>query len=186
MRGERRADFDDFVRAEATSLFRTAYLLVGNRPGAEDLLQDALERTYRRWGSVAIDQPAAYVRRAMANLASNQWRWRRRQPAPVHLLEDGDGASADRRLAPDATDAVHQRQDLLAALTHLPPRQRVVVVLRYWDDVSERDTARTIGCSVGAVKRHASRGLARLRQVLDEPPPGSRLVGSLTDTRSTP
>ncbi len=74
----RRAAFEDFVRAEASSLFHSAYLLVGNRPGAEDLPQDAIERTYRRWGSTAIDEPAAYVRRAMANLASNQWRWRRR------------------------------------------------------------------------------------------------------------
>jgi RNA polymerase sigma-70 factor (sigma-E family) len=186
LRAARRAGFDAFVRAEAPALFRSAYLLVGNRPEAEDLLQDALERTYRHWGRKDIDRPTAYVRRAMANLASNQWRWRSRRPRQVALTGD------DQPLVADATDRVHQRHDLLGALACLPPRQRVVVVLRYWEDLSEHETARSIGCSVGSVKRHASRGLARLRQELavDIPRPPSRSplphpLQPTFDTRST-
>lgn len=158
MRAAGRVGFEDFVRAEASGLFGSAYLLVGDRSEAEDLLQEALERTYRRWGTTSIDHPAAYVRRTMANLVTN--RWRRRQPLIVALSTDHETATADE------IDNVHQRTALLRALGCLPPRQRVVLVLRYWEDMTERETARSIGCSVGSVKRHAARGLERLRQVM--------------------
>jgi RNA polymerase sigma-70 factor (sigma-E family) len=158
MKATTQVGFEDFVRAQASALFRSAYLLVGNRQEAEDLLQEALERTYRRWERTSIDHPTAYVRRTMANLATN--RRRRRQPLTVALTTDHDTAAADE------TENVHQRTALLRALDRLPPRQRVVLVLRYWEDMTERETASSIGCSVGSVKRHAARGLERLRQVM--------------------
>ena len=148
MKATTQVGFEDFVRAQASALFRSAYLLVGNRQEAEDLLQEALERTYRRWERTSIDHPTAYVRRTMANLATN--RRRRRQPLTVALTTDHDTAAADE------TENVHQRTALLRALDCLPPRQRVVLVLRYWEDMTERETASSIGCSVGSVKRHAA------------------------------
>jgi RNA polymerase sigma-70 factor (sigma-E family) len=174
MRAARRESFDAFVRANASVLFRSAYLLAGNRSDAEDLLQEALERTYRQWQRKDIDQPAAYVRRAMANLATN--RWRKQRPVPVGLTTGGRADVADE------TASVHERHSLLGALASLPARQRVVVVLRYWEDLSERETARSIGCSVGSVKRHASRGLDRLRQLLEATrPPRPAIAPATTD-----
>jgi RNA polymerase sigma-70 factor (sigma-E family) len=158
VRAKDRAGFEEFVRTEATALFRSAYLLAGARPEAEDLLQEALERTYRRWDKATNDNPSAYVRRAMANLAVN--RWRRRRPLTVVLSRDHDAEVSDE------TENVDQRTELGRALASLSPRQRIVLVLRYWEDMSEREAARTIGCSVGSVKRHASRGLERLRRVM--------------------
>lgn len=155
MKAARRAEFEQFVRREAKPLFRTSFLLVGNRSEAEDLLQEALERTYRRWGRATIDHPAAYVRRAMVNLASN--RWRRRRLVSVVLTSDHEVA------VEDDTDTVHQRAALMQALAALSRRQRAVLVLRYWEDLTEHETARSLGCSVGSVKRHTSRALDRLR-----------------------
>jgi len=176
MKATGRVDFEEFVRGEASALFRSAFLLVGDRSEADDLLQEALERTYRRWARISIDNPSAYVRRAMANLAVN--RWRRRGPLTVLLSRDHDTAIADE------TDSVHRRTALTQALSRLSPRQRVVLVLRYWEDLTEQDTARTLGCSVGSVKRHAARGLERLRQMMA---PGDHPQSALTAaTSSTP
>ena len=149
--------FDDFVRGRSTALLRTAYLLTGDRGHAEDLLQQVLERVARRWSSIA-DSPEAYVRRALTNAAIN--RGRRRRPVEVELLDRHDVETAA------GHSAIELRDQLLRGLMQLPPRQRAVLVLRFFEDLSEAETAVALGCSVGTVKSQASRGLERLRALV--------------------
>jgi RNA polymerase sigma-70 factor (sigma-E family) len=137
-------------------LLGAAVLLAGSRPAGEDLLQTALERLVRHWRQVDGDKEA-YLRRTLYHLAVDQWRLRRRRPEVLAQVEPP--------AQPDATDAVHLRYWLVQALATLPPRQRAVLVLRYWEQFSEGDAARILGCSVGTIKSTASRGLARLREV---------------------
>ncbi|MCX4386457.1 SigE family RNA polymerase sigma factor [Micromonospora peucetia] len=173
MRDARGADFDDFVRTRSVALLRVAYLLTGDRHAAEDLLQEVLEQVYVRWRRVRTS-PEAYARRALVNRSIN--RWRRRARRPERALGDNDG------VARDHADDIALRQAVVAALRVLPPRQRAAVVLRYLEDLSVADVATALRCSEGAVKSHASRGLARLRETLA----GSSLVVTLpTDTRSS-
>jgi RNA polymerase sigma-70 factor (sigma-E family) len=152
--------FEDFVRARSGSLMRTALLLTGqNRAEAEDLLQLALERAYRHWGRVCrAAQPERYVRTILANASADRWRRAARRAERPLLSTDLDPT------VPDQTSGVENRDYLLRALASLPPRQRTVLVLRYFDDFSEIETAHMLGCSVGTVKSHAARGLARLRE----------------------
>jgi RNA polymerase sigma-70 factor (sigma-E family) len=148
--------FRAFVSAEERPLLRTAYLLTGNRTQAEDLVQNALCKTYRHWRKVMrYERPEAYVRKVMVNERRTGWRRSQR--------EELTGDPPERQLA-DHTTAVGDRHELWAALRQLPPRTRAVVVLRYWEDYSEADTAQILGCSVGNVKKLGSRGLARLRE----------------------
>ncbi len=147
--------FEDFVTASADRLMRTAFLLTGNRHTAEDLLQGALERTYRRWDRERIITPEAYVRRVLVNAASSRWRSRQFREEPLD-------AAAERASADGGPDLA-LRDQVLRALQELPKRQRAVVVLRYYDDLPEAAVAEILGCSVGSVKSHASRALARLR-----------------------
>ena len=151
-----------FVRQQWGPLIRTAYLLTGDRGTAEDLVQAALEKTHRHWDRILrTDTPQVYVRRVMINTATS-W-WRRRRAIEVPLL------GSDTVPAPDAYAQVEQRQQLLLALRRLPPRTQAVLVLRYFEDLSEAETARVLGCSPGSVKSQASRGLARLRLDFDTP-----------------
>jgi RNA polymerase sigma-70 factor (sigma-E family) len=162
-----------FVRHQWGPLNRTAYLLTGDSGAAEDLVQSALEKTHRHWGRILRkDAPEVYVRRVMVNTAIS-WR-RRRRPLEVPLL-----ASDAAEPVPDAYARVEHRQQLLGALRKLPRRTRAILVLRYFEDLSEADTAQILGCSVGSVKSQASRGLARLRAQLDpiSPTPPVRLQG---------
>jgi len=149
-------EFQEFVEVRYTDLLRTAYLLTGDRGAAEDLVQAALLTTMRHWRSVA--DPMAYVRRTMVNRRTSLWR----RIGSRELLTD---APPDRGV-PDGADGWAERDELLTALGRLPVRMRAVLVLRYWEDLSEEDTAQLLGCSVGTVKSQASRGLARLRDVL--------------------
>ncbi|SBT53050.1 SigE family RNA polymerase sigma factor [Micromonospora auratinigra] len=145
-----------FVQRQWGPLLRTAYLLTGDRGTAEDLTQSALEKTHRHWARILRrDAPEVYVRRVMVNTAIS---WRRRRRLPEVPLLPSDSAPAR-----DAYAQVEERQLLLAALRRLPRRTQAVLVLRYFEDLSEADTARVLGCSVGSVKSQASRGLARLR-----------------------
>ncbi|HEU4425218.1 MAG TPA: SigE family RNA polymerase sigma factor [Pilimelia sp.] len=148
--------FRAFVDARYTELLRVAYLLTGSAHEAEDLLQSSLLRAMRYWRQ--IDEPMAYVRRIMVSQNVSIWRRHRGR----ELLTS---YSPDRRMR-DATDGVAERLALFSAMRKLPPRTRTVIVLRYWVDLSEAATAELLGCSVGTVKSHASRGLARLREVL--------------------
>jgi RNA polymerase sigma-70 factor (sigma-E family) len=152
------AGFTSFVHERSTGLLRTAVLLAGGDRGhAEDLLQGVLERMYAHWDR--IDGPEAYARRALAHAAVNRWRTRRRRPELPLLDPDAGGP-----VPGDGAAAVDLRDALVRALLTLPPRQRAVLVLRYFDDLPEAEVARALGCSVGTVKSAASRGLATLRE----------------------
>ncbi|WP_067503819.1 SigE family RNA polymerase sigma factor [Actinoplanes sp. TFC3] len=152
-------DFRAFVEAHRDALVRTAYLIMGDRGHAEDLVQSALEKTHRRWNRVGtMAAPVAYVRKTMVNTATS-WRRRRRVPE-VPLLASHAGQPVDPYGASD------ERHRVVAALRKLPPKMRAVLVLRYFEDLSEAETAEALGCSLGTVKSQSSRGLARLREQL--------------------
>jgi RNA polymerase sigma-70 factor (sigma-E family) len=156
---DRRA-FDEFAAASADRLVRTAYLLCGDRGHAEDLVQTALLRTARRWRT-ARSQPEAYARRVVVNLAKDRWRDLARRPAEAPM----DGAE-DQAGQIEVYDGVLDRDELLRAARRLPPGQRAVLVLRFFDDLSVEETAATLGCSTGTVKSQTSRALDRLRAAL--------------------
>lgn len=152
--GERGTDFRDFVASRSPALTRTAYLLTGDWQRAEDLLQTALLHCYRRWSS--LDDPEAYVKRTMVTTVTG---WRRRRwvgEVPTAVLPD----RATGRDAPGEADA---RLDLLRLLADLGPRQRAVIVLRFYEDMSEAEAAALLGCAVGTVKSQTARALDRLR-----------------------
>jgi RNA polymerase sigma-70 factor (sigma-E family) len=155
-------DFEEFVAARRPALLRSAYLLTGNHHDAEDLVQTTLLRVVPKWNRIA-SHPEPYVRRVLARESVTRWRGRRWRERPVAQLPE---AAADQR--PD------DRAALLQALATLSPRQRAVLVLRYFDDLTESATAEALGISLGAVKSHARSALARLRVVaprfLDEEP----------------
>lgn len=157
------AAFRDFAATARPRLVRTAYLLCGDSHEAHDLVQVTLMRVHRRWRSIErTDLPQAYARQVLVNLAASFWRRRLRAPL-VALTALGDGAQA-----PDPTAAFADRAELWEAVMALPPRTRAVLVLRYFEDLSEAETAAALQCSVGSVKSQASRGIARLRSVLTE------------------
>jgi RNA polymerase sigma-70 factor (sigma-E family) len=157
--------FEDFVSARSDSLLRTALLLTGrDRAEAEDLLQVALERAYRHWARVCrSEEPERYVRKILTNASVD--RWRRLSRRPELPLPAASNALA----APDHAAGIADRSYLLQALAGLPPRQRAVLVLRYFDDLSEAETAQMLGCSLGSVKSQTARGLARLREAASSP-----------------
>jgi RNA polymerase sigma-70 factor (sigma-E family) len=166
--------FRDFVATYGAALSRTAFLLTGDHQLAEDLVQSTLARTATHWRRVAAGNPQAYVRRAMINQRTSWWRrhrYGRETPVPtdaLHTLVTSRSATATAGTTgtagtADAADAVVQRLTVVAALAQLPPRQRAVIVLRYFDDLGEAATARALNCSVGTVKSQAHAALARLR-----------------------
>jgi RNA polymerase sigma-70 factor (sigma-E family) len=147
----------DFVSARSASLFRVAYLLVGDHQLAQDLVQESLAKTYVAWPRLReVANAEAYTRRVMATTAIS---WRRRRAfheRPADHLPEPAGE--------DLATAVVVHDALWHHLLALPPRQRVAIVLRHYLDLSEAQTAETMGCSVGAVKSSVSTGLRRLRQ----------------------
>ncbi|WP_117209748.1 SigE family RNA polymerase sigma factor [Allorhizocola rhizosphaerae] len=153
------ADFREFVEARYAKLLRIAFLLVGDPDEAEDVLQTALLAVLPRWRT--MDHPEAYVRAAMVNHLIGRWRRRR-------VIEVLTGVLPERPTAGPGTD-LENRDELWRALQALPGQMRAVLVLRYWEDLSEAETASLLRCSVGTVKSQASRGLARLRQMIEPP-----------------
>ena len=151
---ERRVDFDEFVAARSGALLRTAYLLTRDHQLAEDLLQTALTKAWFAWGRTH-GNPEAYVRKIVVN-TYNSW-WRRKWNGEQATEELPDAG------VPDGSDAVATGNDLWAAMGRLPRRQRAVVVLRYFEDLTEAQTAELLGCSVGTVKSQTSKALAKLR-----------------------
>jgi RNA polymerase sigma-70 factor (sigma-E family) len=155
-------DFDTFFRTRSPALLRAAYLLTGDRHLAEDLVQEALARTHVAWSRLRAEgSPEAYTRRIMYNLQVSRWRRSRfaevrtdRVPEARHFYDEA-GAAVD-RLA------------MRRALGTLPVRQRAAVILRYFEDRSEAETAEILGCRTGTVKSHLSRAIARLRELLPE------------------
>ena len=150
--------FVKFVAERGTALLRTAHLLCGARSDAEDILQTALEKAYRHWGKLAGEaDPEPYVRRILVNLTvSRARRWR--------VLREVQMSSPPEMPSASETGTIELRGMLIEELKRLGPRQRAVLVLRYWEDLSEAETAEMLGCSVGTVKSQAARGLARLRE----------------------
>jgi RNA polymerase sigma-70 factor (sigma-E family) len=160
MKAEDEEDFQEFVRSRWQRLLRIAYLLTGDRHLAEDLTQTALVKAYRLWHRVRrSDNPDAYVRRILVSCDKDRFRKRR---VPERLTD----MPPDVAVAQDDMARVDQRTLLAAALVRLPRRQRAVVVLRYWEDLSEAEVAETLGCSAGTVKSQAAKALSKLRDVL--------------------
>lgn len=149
------AEFAQFVASRSTALARTAYLLTGDHHLAEDLLQTALVEAARRWER--LDEPEAYVRRVL--YTRNISRWRRQQWQEVALVDhDRPSAASD----PDL------RLSLEQALARLTPKQRTVVVLRYFEDLTEVQTGHALGISSGTVKSTTRQAFARLRALAPE------------------
>lgn len=155
-------DFDQFVASGAESLLRTAHLITWDAGEAEDLVQECLLRVARRWPRVRrMDQPLAYSRRILINLAVDGAARRSRRRGELDAIPAGLDAPAE-----DVLGGLDTRDELLEALARLTPRQRAVLVLRYFNDLTEAQVADALGCSPGTVKSNTSRGLARLREVL--------------------
>jgi RNA polymerase sigma-70 factor (sigma-E family) len=170
-----RIDFVEFVQRRSAALFRTAYILTGNRDTAEDLLQEALEKACRRWNSVAgSDSPEAYVRRIVVNLANDRWRRLRRAGERSDLVDHADSR--------DAYQVVELRDALVQALHALPMGMRTVVVMHYLHDMSHEEIAETLGISAGAVRSQLARGLAKLRPAA----PRNQQLSSPLDDHGTP
>lgn len=154
------ADFEEFVVARRGALLRTAYLLTGNHHDAEDLVQSALIKVVPKWNRIK-DRPEPYVRQVLVRDSVSRWRSRRWREVSTDVVPE--------ETHHDSTDRI----ELLEDLRRLSPRQRAVIVLRYFDDLTEVDTAEALGISVGTVKSHVRDALARLRsqQPSEEPQP---------------
>lgn len=157
------AEFAAFAARDGGQLRGFAFLLAGNGHDAEDLVQQALLRAAARWPA-ARQHPARYTRTILLNLARDGWRARQRRHAETPSWD----LTAVAPPTADASAAVLDRQLLLCACRLLPLQQRAVLVLRYWEDRSVAETAAVLGCSVGTVKSHTHRALARLREAIGE------------------
>lgn len=156
-------DFDEFVRARRLSLLRTATLLTGDQHAAEDLVQETLVRAAQRWPIIAAGHaPDAYVRRILYTRSIDAWRWRRRQADPVLTHDRWDAGSTHE------TDRSDTRVTLAQALRRLTPKQRAVLVIRFYEDRTEVEAARILGCSVNTVKSQTRHALGRLRELAPE------------------
>ncbi len=155
-------DFTEFVRAHGDQLLRFARLLVPDTAEAEDALQTALLRLIRHW-SRRLDSPQAYVRATLVNLAKDRGRRRHLVPVPVEAAVGPDLPAA----GTDHAEAIAAQAYLDQILTALPPRQRVTVVLRVVDGLSEAETADLMRCSPGTVKSNLARGLHKVRALLE-------------------
>ncbi|MFC5178212.1 SigE family RNA polymerase sigma factor [Nocardioides taihuensis] len=144
------ASFEEFVVARRDALLRTGYLLTGNHHDAEDLVQSALVKVVPKWSRIK-DRPEAYVRQVLARESVSRWR--------AHRWREVTTDTVPEAMHHDSTDRIALLEDLRT----LSPRQRAVLVLRYFDDLTEADTAAALGISVGTVKSHARDALARLR-----------------------
>lgn len=145
--------FDEFVAARSSGLLRTAYLLTHDHALAEDLLQTALAKAWFSWSRIE-GRPEPYVRKILVNTYASWWRrkW------------NGEQAYAEPpEPSPTTTEDPDQHHDIWEALGHLPRRQRAVIVLRFEEDLTEAETARVLGISVGTVKSQTSKALAALR-----------------------
>jgi RNA polymerase sigma-70 factor (sigma-E family) len=156
---ERWAAFEEFARVHGDSLVRLSFALCGDRANAEDATQEALTGVYLRWGR--LDDPLPYARRAVINATHDQWRRlsrRERKERTAAAVPPESPALLD--------DLIADRDRLVRALQRLPYGQRAVIVLRYWHQLSEQESAAALSCSEGTIKSQTSRALARLREEL--------------------
>lgn len=148
--------FTEFVSARSTALFRTAYLMVGDRQHAQDLLQEALTKTYVAWPRLRdVSKAEAYARRTVVTTAISWKRRRSWHERPLEVLPDRGAAAS--------SSGADVRRWVWEQVLELPPRQRAALVLRYYEDLTEAQTAEVMGCAVGTVKSAVSQGLTRLR-----------------------
>ena len=169
-------DFEAWVRARSGALARTAYLLTGDQHHAEDLLQDTLARVADRWRRLSRSgEPDAYARRVMHNLSIDRWRRRSARPAEVLTAEH-----PELRRPGDDADAVERRLVLGTALARLTPRQRAVLSLRFYEDLTEVQAAAVLGCSPNTVKSQTRQALERIRVLAPD------LLASLVEEANTP
>jgi RNA polymerase sigma-70 factor (sigma-E family) len=162
MRQEDEDRFADFVRARSTTLFRTAYLMTGDYQRAEDLLQTTLLRVYQRWPQVdAMERPGAYARKVLVSQAVS-W-WRLRSSHETGLRQQDEPAWGGR------VEEVAEHERVWQAILTLPPRQRAVIVLKYFEDLSEAEIAVTLRMARGTVKSHGHAAARRLARLLEEP-----------------
>ncbi len=163
-----------------------AMLLTGhNRADAEDLLQTVLERAFRRWPRICRSgDPAPYVRQMLVNASLDRWRLLRRRPEQPFGSDDNASVTAN-LFRPDQSAAIADQDLLWRALVQLPSGQRAVLVLRYYEDLTEAQTAAVLGCTVGSVKAQASRALAKLRGIVGNADSGSQVPPELKLTDHT-
>ena len=154
-------EFAEFVAARMPAVLRWAHLVTGDRARAEDLTQHAFAATYRHWRRIRPDGAEAYVRRAVLNAHLSWWR----RASRVHEQPVADPPD---RAGTEPTGAVDERDAMWAALATLPPRQRAVLVLRYYEDLPEAEIARVLDIAPGTVKSQAAKGLAKLRTLRPE------------------
>lgn len=158
----RDSEFEAYVSAHGHALERYAYALTGDAGRAEDLVQTVLLGVYRHWSRVArVEHPEAYVRRMVTNAHLGWHRGRHNSEVPTEEIPD-------ERSSPDPAIGVVDRDELRRALQRLSPHQRAVLVLRHVEGLDDEAIAATLGCSVGTVRGHASRGRDRIRTFLSE------------------
>jgi RNA polymerase sigma-70 factor (sigma-E family) len=156
-------DFAEFATASSARLQHVAYLLTGSRHDAEDAAQTALVRTYAAWQRVRRQDAYAYARTVLANHVTDKWR-RPYREYPTEVMPD-------QPMPHDLADDVARRRWLISMLDVLSPKERAVIVLRHYLDLSEAEVARELSLSLGTVKSLNSRGLAKLRLEADPPVP---------------
>ena len=150
------AAFSEFVAVRSASLFRTAYLVMGDYQLAEDLVQESLIKVYAAWPRLdGIPQAEAYARKTIVTTSTS---WRRRRS-----FHERPAAVLPETATPDHGTPFDAQEELWRVVQSVPPRQRAAIVLRYCEDLSERQTAELMGCSVGTVKKQVSLGLAKVR-----------------------
>lgn len=161
MRPEEERDFRDLYVERAAVLRRTAFLLCGDWQQAEDLVQTAFAKSYAAWSRIRhVGAAEAYVRKVIAREFTNDGRRHWARQRPTHEISKLD--------RPEAIKPHEDRLVLLEALRGIPPRQRACLVLRFWEDYSVAETARTLGCRPGTVKSQTARGMETLRKVLED------------------
>lgn len=183
-----RREFDRFVETSADGLLRAAYLITWDRAEAEDLVQECLFRVARRWPRVRkMDHPGAYARTVLVHRALDDEKRRTRRRAELQQSAAGRADEHEDDASALVLGRVEASADLLRALGELPPRQRVALVLRYFEDLSEAEVANAMGCSVGTVKSTTSRALERLRSLTaqDARPNGVRGHAARTNQGSS-
>ena len=154
-------DLHTFVQAHHGELLRRAYLLTGSRADAEDLVQEALARAWLASRGQPVERPRAYVHRALLNLYLSRWR-------RLRIVRETPAAEVPEGGIPDPAGEVAEREAIWAVLRRLPPRQRAVLVLRFYEDLSETQAAEVLGVSVGTVRSQCWRALRRVQRELEE------------------
>lgn len=168
MRADAKERFVTFFGQASPRLLTTAWLLTADPHRAEELVQETMTRVYSRWRKIRAGEELAYARRTMANLHTDTWRKRRREVLRSQAPEGAPVDEHDQRRQQRSDVASSHHIDLVRALQEIPARERQVVVLRYYADMSEQAVADALDVSLGTIKSSASRGLAKLREVMTE------------------